>query len=232
METPNTSLPAENILDSLGGITLPPSSVVLDTPAPSASGHTGVTTSIEERALRLLGSGISSEAVAGALGVTPGRIAQLLSEEVFAGKVSEQRYNNLQKHNLRDEAYDSLEDSLLTKLKNQAVFLMKPMETAKVLSVLNAAKRRGQSAPDQTINQQNIVNVILPAIIQERFTINPNNQVTRAGDQDLYTMPSSNLLKKVEQAQELRIEQTQEQDNPSLTENLESCTDLEEQKSI
>ena len=59
-------------------------------PVSKVNGKTaqGVTTSIEDRALVLLGAGIGGEAVANALGVTPARISQLLSEESFSNAVS------------------------------------------------------------------------------------------------------------------------------------------------
>jgi len=177
------------------------SRIVQQAPAISvtnAKTKAGLTTSIEDRALTLLGSGISAEATANALGVTPSRISQLLSEQHFSNQVATLRYENLQKHNLRDNSYDSLEDKLLEKLENSLPFMLKPETILRAISTINGAKRRGQSAPDQTINQQNIVNLVLPAIIAEKFTVNIDNQVTRAGDQELHTMPAAELLKKVE----------------------------------
>lgn len=185
-----------------------------DTSLVSSSGHSGVTSGVEERALKLLGSGVQAEAVANALGVTPSRIAQLLSEKHFAAKVAELRYDNLQSHNRRDASYDSLEDMLLLKLEKALPLMTKPESILKGISIVNGAKRRGQSAPAQVTNQQNIVNLILPAVITEKFAINIDNQVTKAGDQDLLTMASGNLLKQVEEAASNRLlEHTGEETN-------------------
>ncbi len=173
-------------------------------PKHTSSGSGGVTSNVEERALSLLGSGIRAEQVAAALGVTPARIAQLLSEEHFSKQVADLRYNNLQKHNIRDEAYDNLEDSLLGKLKSAMPLLIKPRDIIDALTKVNAAKRRGQSAPASVTNQQNVVALILPTVIAEKFAIDINNQVTKAGSQDLLTMPSGNLLEQVEAAAETR----------------------------
>lgn len=164
----------------------------------------GTTTSIEDRALVLLGAGIGGEAVANALGVTPARISQLLSEQTFSDAVSTLRYENLQKHNNRDASYDTIEDRLLNKLEQNLSFILKPRDLLQAISVINNAKRRGQSSPDQVINQQNIVNLILPTVIAEKFTVNINNQVTRAGEQELHTLPASALLKSVEDASLVR----------------------------
>lgn len=168
---------------------------------PSSHYNSGATSSIEDRALQLLGSGVSAESVASALGVTPSRISQLLAEELFFSKVAELRYKSLQEHNERDGKYDSLEDQLIHKLERSLPLLVRPESILKALTAVNSAKRRGQSTPEQVTNQQNVVNLILPAIIAEKFSVNINNQVTKAGDQELLTMPSGNLLKQVEEAQ-------------------------------
>lgn len=150
--------------------------------------------STEERALTLLGSGIAGEAVASALGVTASYISQLLSDEEFSEQVTALRYENLQKHNHRDNTYDTLEDKLLVKLENSLPLMYKPAEVLKAIQIVNGAKRRGQSAPDQVTNQQNIVNLVLPTVILEKFATNLNNQVVRVGKQELLTLPSNQLL--------------------------------------
>jgi len=169
---------------------------------PSNHYSPGPSSAIEERALNLLGSGVAAESVASALGVTPSRIAQFLSVDAFADKVANLRYKALQEHNVRDGKYDALEDRLLIKLEKSLPLMVRPETILKAMSTVNGAKRRGQSAPEQVTNQQNIVNLVLPAKIAEQFSvaININNQVTKAGGQELLTMPSGNLLKQVEDA--------------------------------
>lgn len=186
------------LLDSLGGPTK-----ISKAEEPKSNHYTpGVTSGIEEKALSLLGSGIAAESVASALGVTPARIAQLLSSEIFADQVASLRYENLQEHNKRDAQYDRLEDVLLNKLENSIPLMFKPAEILNAVAVVNKANRRGQASPSQVTNQQNIVTLVLPKIIAENFSVDINNQVTRAGDQELHTMPSGNLLKKVEESRE------------------------------
>lgn len=152
------------------------------------------TTANEDRALALLGSGVQPEAVAAALGVSPSRISQLLSNEAFAAQVAELRFNNLQKHNARDNKYDILEDKLLDKLERSIPLLLRPGEILKAIQTINGAKRRGQSAPEQIHNQQTIVNVVLPTQIIQKFTTNVDNQVIKIGDEDLQTIQSGSLL--------------------------------------
>lgn len=193
-----------DVLASLGGSTV--SSPITDTDTSIGTGSRALTStkgapsSLEERALKLLGNGVTAEQVAAALGVTAGRISQLLSDDVFAEKVALLRYNNLQAHSERDNAYDSMEDDLLKKLRNALPLIIKPDTILKAISVINAAKRRGQSAPQSITNQQTVVQLILPEAITHKFSVNSDNQVIRVGEQGLETMQSGNLLAKIEEA--------------------------------
>lgn len=184
----------------------PPAPSVSTPVSRKSSGNTGSTSSIEDRALELLGSGVPAESVAAALGVTPSRIAQLLAQKHFSEAVAELRYTAMQQHNKRDDKYNTLEDKLLEKLERQLPLLIKPESILKAISIVNGAKRRGQSAPDTVSSKQTIINLIIPAVIAEKFSVNIHNQVTRAGEQDLLTMPSGNLLAQVEAAEEKRAE--------------------------
>ena len=152
-------------------------------------------TSIQERALKLLGTGtISAAQVAAALGVTESAVSQMLSEPEFAAKVSELRYEALQKHNDRDDKIDALEDEVLSKLKESLSLVYRPMELTRIFQTLNTAKRRGQASPDNSIQHQKIVNLVMPVQIINKFSKTPNNMVLTAGTQELLTMQSGSLL--------------------------------------
>ncbi len=148
----------------------------------------------EERALKLLGSGCGPEVVATAIGVSISRISQLLSNIEFAAAVSELRFQNLQKHNEMDNEYDTMEKTLVQNLKDVLPLMMRPMEILKAIQVINAAKRRGQSAPESITNQQTVVNLTMPKLIMQQFTTNINNQVIKAGSQTLETIQSGSML--------------------------------------
>ena len=152
------------------------------------SGNPGKTSPIEDRALSLLGQGISSEIVASTLGVSPSRISQLLAQDDFAAQVTELRYKNLQSHNKRDGAYDKIEDKLLLKLEASIPLMFKPETILNAIKVVNGAKRRGQDTPDTGANvTNNVVQLVLPKKIINQFTTNVNNQVIKEGKQNLVT---------------------------------------------
>lgn len=152
-------------------------------------------TSTESRALTLLGQGLGAEMVASAVGVSVSRISQLLSETEFAAQVADLRFRNLSKHNERDAEYDKLEDELILKMRDLMPFMVRPMEVARVLQIINQAKRRGSSAPESITNQQTVVQLNMPTTIYQKFTVNTNNQVIQAGQQQLITVQSGNMAK-------------------------------------
>lgn len=176
---------------------------------------TTTTTTTEDRALTLLGQGLGPEIVASAVGVSTSRISQLLSDSEFAAKVAELRFTNLAKHNTRDNKYDTLEDKLLEKMENLLEYMHKPFEVLKAISVINAAKRRGSSAPEQLVGQRTVVQLVMPTQIINQFSspdqtiqLNINNQVTRAGGQDLVTVQSSQMDRLLSASKSLKLPHT------------------------
>lgn len=158
--------------------------------------HSTTTNNItEERALALLGAGnCTPSQVAQACGVSEGRITQLLSDEIFAAKVAQARFENLQKYTELDDKYDALEAKLVKQLEDILPLIQRPMELVKSISVINAAKRRGAGATTEATTKSQIVNLVMPSVIVQKFTTNINNQVIQAGSQTLETIQSSALL--------------------------------------
>lgn len=158
-------------------------------------------TAAESRALELLGQGINPEQTAIAVGISPSRISQLLSDTEFAAAVSERRFTNLSKHNERDSAYDSLEDKLLERMKDCLPLMVRPGEILKAIQVINAAKRRGSSAPSAITDQTTIINLVLPNQIINKFTLNGLNQVVQVTADDktqpMLTIQSGTLLNQI-----------------------------------
>lgn len=152
-------------------------------------------TSLEERALALLGAGVPAEACAATLGVTASRISQLLSEDDFALRLSALRYDSLAKHNARDSEYDTLEDQLIRQLKSTVPMLMDPLKVTRVLQVVNAAKRRGASSPDAILQKQEVVKLTVPIQIVNQYSTNANKQVVTVDGESMITMQSGRMTK-------------------------------------
>lgn len=160
--------------------------------------------SIEERAQKLLGSGLLPSVVATTLGVTPSAISQLLAQDQFAEEVAKARYENLAAHTERDNKYDSLEDQILDRLQQSLSMIFDPMKLVRILQVVNTAKRRGSGVQELPATQQTVVQLVMPTQIINQFTRNGNNQIVKAGDQDLVTMQSMNLPRLLEAAQNVQ----------------------------
>lgn len=164
-------------------------------------------TAAESRALSLLGQGIIPEQVAAACGLSPSRISQLLSDEEFAAEVADLRFQALSKHNDRDNAYDSLEDQLIEKMKDCLPLMVRPHEILKAIQVINSAKRRGQVA-QQTQEHLTVINLTLPTQILTQFQLNAANQVVTINDgqkqHELVTIQSGTLLSKTKERQHVQ----------------------------
>ena len=153
-------------------------------------------TATQERALTLLGAGVPQEVVASALGVTPGYVSQLLSNEDFAAEVVQLKFKALTANNARDQNYNKMEDRLLEKLERSLPLIIRPETILGALKIVNGAARRGHDTASTIVDKQNIVSVLLPVQIIQQFTTNIHNQVIKTGDKDLLTIQSSELLKK------------------------------------
>ena len=96
----------------------------------------------------------------------------------------------------------------------------KPMEIVKAFQIVNGAKRRGQSAPASITNQQNLTQINIPTSIVNKFTVNINNQVTQAGNQDLLTIQSGTMLRQAKQAHPELVKQLQGVSNDAAPQRI------------
>lgn len=158
---------------------------------------------INQRALALLGMGHAPELVASAVGVSPSRISQLLSEDTFAEEVAKARYKNLAKVSTRIEAYENIEDKLLDKLEKSLSMIFDPIKLAVILGKISAAKPKATGLQDIPTAKADTVSLQIPTLIlnQFRVTMNVHNQVISSVDEssgkttDLVTMQSNQLDK-------------------------------------
>lgn len=191
---------------------------------------TSVRSSSEQRALELLGTGLGPEIVANACGVSVSRISQLLSDPVFAEEVAKLRFNSLQKHNKRDNEYDGIEDDLIAQFRTVMPMMMRPGEILKGIQVINAARRRGQSAPEAINQSSQVVTIVMPTKIIQHFTTNIHNQVINAGEQELITVQSGQMGKLTDKFNAIKAEQSQAPKQIGV-QNHESRTRTEESTS-
>lgn len=145
----------------------------------------------------LLGTGLSNEVVASAVGVDPSYISQLMSDEEFASVVIERRSKALTANTSRDLTIDGLEDRILTKMASALDYVVKPDQLLSFFRVINGAKRRGVPINHQVTAKTAIVALSLPAAVKRQFTLNNKGEIVDVEDQTLVTMNSITLLQKL-----------------------------------
>lgn len=146
-----------------------------------------------EKILHLLGTGLSSEVVATAVGCDPSYISQLLADEDFRNKVTERRLVSLTSATTRDQKYDTLEDRLLDKLDEVVQYITKPREVIAALAAMNKMERRGGKPQEQVTINNKIVNLVLPERVAMQFTTNSHQQVVGVNGKSMLTLDSRRL---------------------------------------
>jgi len=139
----------------------------------------------KDRILKLLGSGLGGEVVSATVGCDPSYISQLMADEEFRSRVLAMRIESLTADTQRDRAIDEIEDVLIKKLKAGLDFLVSTKDILRAYAVINAAKRRGAKASDTTVVNNNIVNLILPRIIVQKYTMSRTGEVMKLKENHL-----------------------------------------------
>ena len=110
--------------------------------------------------------------------------------------------------------------------------MYRPMEVLRAIQVINAAKRRGASAPEQMTINNTVINLNLPKHQMQKIIQNSQGQVVQAGNQVLLTMSSNSLLNTIAQktepkTQQLKLESTTQLTDAELfAESIENSNDL------
>lgn len=156
-----------------------------------------------ERAKKLLGMGLSGETVAATLGCDASYISQLMSSDQFREEVIQLRMETLTAATERDQAIDLIEDALLTKIANSVDYIVKPRDMIAAFNVINGAKRRGAGLGQSSMQNNVVVNLTLPQVVQQKFVTNPQGEVIEVDGKTTITMPSAQLLKQLAATKEL-----------------------------
>lgn len=142
----------------------------------------------------LLIENIPQAMIASTLGCDPSYISQVAAadaEEIRAARLA--KYQGALD---RDNKLDAVEDSLITRLQESIHYMHKPMELARVLQIVNSAKRRTSQADASPSHLQGaaVVTIVLPTNNQNPLIINQaNNQVVQIGATPLVPLQMSAL---------------------------------------
>jgi hypothetical protein len=154
--------------------------------------------SMREQIIELLGCGLSNMEVATAVGCDPSWISQLLAlPEVFE-QVQILRAARTRQFVEHDAKIDRAEAAVLDRVMHLANFVTKPGEAAKVFSILNSAKRRAVSAPQDASNPSTVVNINLPQTMAVAIQVSQDKQVIEVNGRSMTTMPAKNVAAALE----------------------------------
>ena len=157
----------------------------------------------KERAKKLLGSGVQAELVAATLGCEASYISQLLSDDAFREEVIALRVQALSAATERDSEIDSIEDRLLKKICDSLDYIIKPRELLMAFNVINNAKRRGAGVGQNTVQNNVVVNLTLPTIVQQKFVTNSTGEVIEVNGKTTLTMQPAQLLRNLAAEKEM-----------------------------
>lgn len=155
----------------------------------------------------MLGCGISQSAISSTLGVDPSYISQLLTNDEFRNDVQRKQIVNLKGATDRDKKLEALEDKAIERLSQTIDFVTKPMEAARILSIVNNTKRRGAE-----VNGQNaaggapIVNLVIPEAARVAFTFNESMQIIDVQGRSMAPMPTTRVQEMLAERKKQRVQ--------------------------
>lgn len=152
---------------------------------------------LKDKIKKLLIANVKPSEICASIGTDPSYISQLMNDEKFALEVLEGRATAAAlRGNLNDE-YDTIEGKLLEQLKNLVQMPLKTFELARLLQVVGSRKRE-PVLPNPDANVKKVVHLHFAPKMLEKFVIDSNRNVVGIGTKSFAPMPSSELLKEVE----------------------------------
>jgi hypothetical protein len=166
--------------------------------------------SVEQRIIKFLTQKVKPAQIASCVGLPIEAVISLAGRQDVAEIVTKAHTEHIESANSRDALYDELELEAAKYMKRALPMLLaKPSELIKVITGLNSLKRRGSIAgEDSATGSGAVVQLNLPNILIQNFQVNIDNQVIRAGEQDLTTLPSSQMEVLAKEKENDRIEST------------------------
>lgn len=162
-------------------------------------------TAIEERVIALLGQGVKPSIVAEACSISPEYVSTISERPECAIAIATFRAEKLESAVAVDSTIESLEALALERMANQIGFTKNAVETARVFSILNAAKKKSEKIGNAATGdgQTPMVTIIMPSASRDvSIRLNSANQVLEVDGTSLVPMPSRALQGLRKQAKE------------------------------
>jgi len=157
---------------------------------------------VKEQIQKLLSNGLSQTQAAAAVGCDDSYVSQLMAEEEFASAVAAGRAAKTAKFIEADETLEDAESAALKRVKALIPMITKPVEAARVFSVLNAAHRRAsEGAASQNQESGDVVTLVLPKAatkLHVAIELSSDKQVIDVEGRSMVTMPAKTLAQRLE----------------------------------
>jgi len=198
----------------------PPKELVREIGGEGASKELKKYTGVAGRILNMLCTGLSPEEAAQAVGVDSSFVRHLKQEPDFIEQIKIKLQENTERAIQIDENYAAIEKQATDRLKTLLPLIHSPRDLMQLAAFANAAKKKtsiGPAAGSEGASSQPLVKVIMPTIILNNFTVNPNNEIVQAGGRTLTTLNSTSITSLIERAKDQQaIEHQQEVSKPAL----------------
>lgn len=178
-------------------------------------------TGVAGRVLSQLSAGATQAEVALACGVDKSYVSQLCAEEDFQKQIQQ----NIVKATTRaieiDDNYEEIEKIATDSLKRLMPLMHTPSELIKLAQMANQAKKKVAPKsvnPDENGNNVGrILRVIMPSVIINNYTMNPNSEIVAVGDRQLTTLNSASMTSLMNKHKDEQvIEQNEINSKPAL----------------
>lgn len=154
------------------------------------------------RVMKLLGTGCLPVEAARACGCDESYVSQLKSEPDFVEQVGELVAITMAQQSEIDGNYLETEKILSKRMREQANLMFNPDQILRTLKFANEAKRKVPTAftpqGEGSGTALKPVVLMLPAVLIQKFVVNPNNEIVQVEGQELLTLPSAQIKPLVE----------------------------------
>lgn len=178
---------------------------------------------VAARLLSQLSGGANQREAAAACGVTEGFVSQLMAEEDFKAQLKINFEKATQRAIEIDNNYEDIEKTATDSLKKLIPLVHSPSELMKIAIAANGAKKKFApkvSEPDGSgASGGRVVNIIMPQVILNNFSMNPNSEIVAVGERTLTTLNAASITSLMNQHKDAKlVEQEAELSKPALLE--------------
>ncbi len=163
-----------------------------------------MSTSVRERAIKLLGNNVPQHLVASATGVTESYITQLLEEDGVRDEVAVIKAASLEARVEESNTIDVVKKEALAKVKEKLIWVKDPLQAARIFQILDNAKSKQLTDPVGDNAGKDVVTITLPAAARANLSIslNAQNQVIDVEGRSMAPLPSKALPKLMQERKE------------------------------